>query len=120
MWIFLNNGFVSIVDDARKPGNLMVRARHPDHILALLPYARIDRTVSADYRYRTSALRAAVAEALFEKVFAVTYPNFKNSISDPMYHEACSDVWGVMFNYQLGVARGDHLENSAARIAGEI
>ncbi len=56
MWVFLPEGFVSIVADRSDPsgGRLLVRARRREHLEAFLggPEERIEENPSADYRWR--------------------------------------------------------------------
>jgi hypothetical protein len=35
-----------------------------------------------------------------EQVYAIDYCNFKNTVSDPAYHEACLRVWSAMHQLQ--------------------
>ncbi|MBP7867281.1 MAG: hypothetical protein KA419_15190 [Acidobacteria bacterium] len=100
MWIFTNRGFLSIVDDRHQKGNLLVRARRREHLETLFPGRGIAETPERDYRFRTSVPRAEVAETLRREVESVDYPNFKASLGNEAYHQACHEVWKVMFNYQ--------------------
>lgn len=100
MWIMLNNAFLSVVDKAPKPDQLVVRARVEGHIEAVFPNAEVIRDASGDYLFRAFIDREEVAEAMYQAVMNIDYPNFKNSIKDNRYHDACSRVWGVMSGLQ--------------------
>ena len=100
MWVFLNNSFLSVVDKAPDPANLVVRARVEGHIDAVFPNAKVIRDASGDYLFRAFIPRELVAEAMVEAVMGIGYNNFKNSIRDKRYHDACSRVWGVMSSLQ--------------------
>lgn len=100
MWIFFNNSFLSVVDKAPDPANLVVRARVEGHIEAVFPDAKVIRDASGDYLFRAFILREEVAQAMMEAVMGIDYSNFKNSIGDNRYHDACSRVWGVMSGLQ--------------------
>lgn len=100
MWIMLNNAFISVVDKAPDPTQLVVRARVEGHIEAVFPKAEVIRDASGDYLFRAFIDRADVADAMFKAVMDIDYPNFKNSIKDDAYHNACSSVWGVMSRLQ--------------------
>lgn len=100
MWIMLNNAFLSVVDKAPKPDQLVVRARVEGHIEAVFPNAEVIRDASGDYLFRAFIDRQEVAETMFQTVMGIDYPNFKNSIKDNRYHDACSRVWGVMSGLQ--------------------
>lgn len=100
MWIMLNNAFLSVVDKAPKPDQLVVRARVPGHIEAVFPKATVITDTTGDYMYRAFIDRQEVAEAMFNAVMNINYSNFKNSIKDNRYHNACHSVWGVMSRLQ--------------------
>ena len=100
MWIFLNDAFLSVVDKAPDLSNLVVRARVEGHIEAVFPDAKVIRDASGDYLFRAFIPRDLVAEAMVEAVMGIGYNNFKNSIRDKRYHDACSRVWGVMSGLQ--------------------
>jgi hypothetical protein len=94
MWVYLNNAFLSIVEDradsellivrARLPGDiealLIVRARLPGDIEAVIPGAFVKVTTDADYRYRATVPRHWVVEAMARAVERIDYPNFKGSL----------------------------------------
>ena len=100
MWIMRNDAFLSVVDKAPNPDQLVVRARVEGHIEAVFPNAKVIRDASGDYLFRAFIDRQEVAEAMFQTVMGIDYPNFKNSIKDDRYHDACSSVWGVMSRLQ--------------------
>ena len=99
MWLYVSGGFVSIVAHRTEPEHLLVRARHPKHIASILPDANVTHMPSADYPYRTVARRGDVHRALTEYLLNLDYDNFKNSVPDPEYHDACRDVWRTMWSY---------------------
>lgn len=100
MWVFLNNAFLSIVDKAPNPAQLVVRARREGHIQAVFPDAEVIRNGSGDYLWRAFIDREAVAAAMQKAVMDITYSNFKNSIRDNKHHTAASQVWGIMAKTQ--------------------
>ena len=100
MWIMRNEAFLSVVDKAPNPDQLVVRARVEGHIEAVFPNAKVIRDASGDYLFRAFIDRQEVAEAMFQTVMGINYSNFKNSIKDDRYHDACSSVWGVMSRLQ--------------------
>lgn len=102
MWIFTSVGMVSIVSDYEKEGNLLVRARAKKHLALLFPKEKIETTPLRDYRFRVSVPKAQAAKLMTDMVNDIDYHNFKDSIEDDVYHDACSDIWGVMFHYQRG------------------
>lgn len=99
MWLYISGGFLSIVAHRHEPDNLLVRARHPRHIQALLPEAEVVHLREADYHFRTVVSREVVQQALAEYMLTMDYDNFKNSITDNNFHGVCADVWRTMWAY---------------------
>jgi hypothetical protein len=102
MWIFTPHGFISAVKHRDYDNVLIVRARRREHLEAVLPGRPIEQTDNADYRYRTQVLKGELAAVIAEAIQGIDYDNFKNSIPDNQYHDACSGVWSVMHRLQPG------------------
>ena len=100
MWIFTNKGFISVVADRGNPetGNLLVRSRDRNHLEELFPQAEIFSKTPSDYKWRAWISRSEVSNLMQSQVDSLNYTNFKNSIEDDKYHDACLDVWEVMFS----------------------
>ncbi len=96
MWLFLNDGFLSIVAHRAKPGVLLVRARKAGDIEAVFPDAKTWADPSADYPHRAEVPAEAVAAAVAERVRGIGYDNFKNSVRDRSRHDAYMRVWNEM------------------------
>lgn len=116
MWIFMNDAFVSIVEDRESDcGNLLVRARRKGDIQRALfgkkkwPI-KVTFTRDRDYPYRASVEAGAVARALYDRVRAIDYSNFKDSIpkNDQTRHDAYLSVWARMAQWgrQVSGRRG--------------
>lgn len=105
MWIFTNRGMLSVVSERPDAAMLLVRARAKGHIEAAFPDAKVTRTVHRDYRYRARVPRKTVARVIAAQIAAIDYPNFKDSVRDDAYHDACAGAWGVMFRYQMDQER---------------
>ena len=99
MWLFVSGGFLSVVGHRTQPDGLLVRARHPEHIRAVFSEAELIHMPGADYPYRTVVSRDAVQTAMINHIQTMTYDNFKASIDDVEYHNACLDVWRTMWAY---------------------
>ena len=99
MWVFLPEGFVSVVAHRTEPDNLMIRARNADHLDNLFPGCEVTKLNDADYRYRTVLPRTDVDIMLSKHIEQMTYDNFKSSIDEYEYHRACSRTWEAMFSY---------------------
>lgn len=104
MWIFLNNAFLSIVEDYNDPSGetLHIRARFKGDIEQVFNKPAIE-TPRTDYRYRISLPRAEVNEAISHYIQnELVYDNFKNSISPDDYARASAyvKVWLAMLRAQ--------------------
>jgi hypothetical protein len=101
MWIFTNEGMLSIVSEKPEAPRLLVRARAKGHIEAVFgPRVRVTRTPLRDYRFRAYISRQVVADRIAALLSGIDYGNFKDSIADDPYHDACAGAWGVMLRYQ--------------------
>lgn len=90
MWLYLNDAFVSIVQDRDDPtGNtLLVRARVRGDIERFLagagqPPPQVQETRRADYRFRVRVPRQTVACAVADAAQRIGYDNFKASVRGP-------------------------------------
>jgi len=100
MWIFLNNAYLSIVRHRERPDHLLVRARNHGDIEATFPDAIVKITPHADYLFRAVIHEPLVAAVIKHAILNIDYDNFKNSIIDHRYHNACMETWVVMNDYQ--------------------
>lgn len=119
MWLFLNNGFFSIVQPrAGDPGfakitlptrgpfvtsdYLLVRARRKGDIERVFPTTKgsVVRDASRDYLYRCIVPRYVVGSVLNQVAQTIGYGNFKSSIKDKSYAGHVGRVWSVMADYQ--------------------
>ncbi|CAL1240624.1 hypothetical protein [Candidatus Methylocalor cossyra] len=100
MWICFNDAFLSIVDKAKTPGCLVVRARRMADIARVFPDAEIVAGAGTDYHYRAEIPREIVAQAVADRILAIDYPNFKNSVKEKRLHSVYEKVWGVMMGLQ--------------------
>lgn len=93
MWLFLADSFLSVVAHRERPDCLLVRSRIRGDIEALIPEAEVTESEDADYRFRAVVLREAVANAAAQRILAIAYPNFKNSVASGERHRAAVGVW---------------------------
>lgn len=100
MWIFTKSGMLSVVEHRDSPETLLVRARALEHLKAAFPDYEIWTESGSDYRYRAWIGREAVAEYVAQQVKSVDYDNFKASLTDDRYHDACLSVWCAMMRMQ--------------------
>ena len=102
MWIFSEQGFLSVVRKPRQGEEdmLMVRARRFE---ALVPLARsadvpILRTPEADYPYRVIINDAIFGSWMAKQTEEIDYSNFKSRVSKRSfrYEKALHEIWAVM------------------------
>ena len=85
MWIFTSGGFVSIVENYKQPGFLLVRARKKEHLREFLTAQgqlasdahEISETPGRDYRWRVSVSAEQLEEIALRNVRAITYTNLE-------------------------------------------
>lgn len=98
----MSEGMVSIVAHAAKPEHFLVRARLRGHLERLFPKCKVSLTDDADYRFRATLPRIAVADMLCGQLMNIEYPNFKNTIApaDRDYHDGAFGAWTSMHRAQ--------------------
>lgn len=102
MWIFTSVGFISVVRSDIEPGRLIVRARNIKHLEILLPNAEIVHLPNRDYKYRVFITQEQFTALMLKLSTSIDYVNFKSSVHEIKYRDACHEVWGVMNRYQRG------------------
>lgn len=100
MWLFLPESFLSIVQNKADTSKLVVRARREGDIESIFPRAKVYTLPGRDYQFRADLDRTEVADAMHREVMTMTQTNFKDSVDDNDYHNACSQVWSVMSKLQ--------------------
>lgn len=105
MWIFLPEGFLSVVADRNKPFFLQVRARRKKVLEQHFPGELIIENKKADYRFRVVIPRARFSLFMACQISNIDYHNFKNRIqvnekADLDYVELCHEVWSMSAAYQ--------------------
>ena len=100
MWIMLRDAFFSVVDKAKEPGCLVVRARRPGDLERYFPGAKVKKTIGNDYLFRAEIKREEVARVIGEYIMSIDAPNFKDSVSDQKLHDAYMGVWHTMARLQ--------------------
>lgn len=74
-----------------------MRSRDRSHISNLFPNAEIFSKTPSDYKWRAWVSREELKKVLDDYVSSLNYDNFKNSIEDDTYHDACVGVWNEMY-----------------------
>lgn len=102
MWVFLNNSFLSIVENRNNKEELLVRSRVRGDIDKIFPDSNIFEMENSDYKYRSYIKKIEVSEKIREIVTNINYDNFKNSISkyEDQRHSSYLNVWNEMRKLQ--------------------
>lgn len=102
MWLFTSKTFLSVVADKDQPDGpkLLVRSRVQGDIEEIFPNADVNETPQDDYRFRAWIAREEVAQAVSRYVDELSYPNFKNSVTDKQRLNPLMKVWQTMYNHQ--------------------
>ncbi len=105
MWLFLSNGFLSIVEHRHKPDFLLVRARNMEHLKTIFPNAECFSLKNSDYPHRAIIAKSEVSKVIADYISNLSYDNYKNSISESKFSKTCNHIWHLMFNYGLKFRR---------------
>ena len=102
MWVFLNNSFLSIVENRNNKEELLVRSRVRGDLDKIFPNSNIFEMENSDYKYRSYIKKIEVSEKIREIVININYDNFKNSISksEDQRHSSYLNGWNEMRKLQ--------------------
>ena len=102
MWIFLNNSFLSIVENRNNKEQLLIRSRIKGDIERVFPNSDVFEMSKSDYKYRSYIKKTEVSKKLMTLVENINYDNSKNSISSDETHRHNSylKVWSEVRKLQ--------------------
>jgi hypothetical protein len=100
MWLCLNRGFFSVVEDRENADRLLIRARVAGHIESVFPEAKVFTDAKADYFFRAFVDREEVALQLSKEILEIDYDNFKATVADKALHDAYLEFWTIMYQLQ--------------------
>lgn len=111
MWLFHKTGFLSIVQDKSNSNRLLVRGRVKTDLETFAAivaetnrykhHPKVKTTEVADYRFRFTASREAIAKTVTKMVLSIDYHNFKNAAhATPERNMAMLRVWNAMADLQ--------------------
>tara|TARA_R110000751_G_scaffold152635_7_gene257810 strand:+ start:2683 stop:3102 length:420 start_codon:yes stop_codon:yes gene_type:complete len=119
MWVFAENGFISIVRHRHKPEFVLVRARVEvdlGNFVAgcgeMASHYAIEHTPEADYPWRVMLPKGVAANGLVRQLLDIDYPNFKAAIEERVEwdrDDAYGKVWGAMRELGDVLAGGEQL-----------
>jgi hypothetical protein len=111
MWLFLIDGFYSVVQDKDDTNTLLVRARNEDDAIRMadrLGHLPIEYSTTHDYAYRIRVPRAQFSGLMEEEVQDIAYTNFKNEVHEQRGFARSmiySRVWAFMLDALQGHPR---------------
>jgi hypothetical protein len=118
MWLFSNEGFVSIVQHKLFPWRVLVRGRAKEDIenfaerLAKLgENVTVKQNLDADYHWRLECKKKNAAQVMMDMMLDVNYANFKNNIHEQEDYDrdrAYMSVWSSMNNFQWDKENPNH------------
>ncbi len=102
MWIFLNNSFLSMVENRNNKEELLVRSRIKGDIEKVFPDSDVFEIDNSDYKYRSFVKKTDVSNKLKNLIENINYDNFKNSISSDQLerHNSYFNVWSELRKLQ--------------------
>lgn len=102
MWIFLKNAFVSITNNEKQPGTVLLRARLRGDLENLLPGVEVWEDAGTDYRFRASLSVEEVGGILTERISEIDYTSFTGSVDPADRARMCAyqKILGVMRDSQ--------------------
>jgi|GEM_PF-3954810 len=119
MWIATNKFFCSIVQDVNNKDKFLIRFRSEKHAKAFqkLVKRKYNIDTSADYKYRMYIPKYEFIAVMTLFMLDIDYPNFKDSVDDPKYHNILLEMWFILRRYQedenalkIGKVQEDYFE----------
>ena len=100
MWIFLQDSFVTISQDANQRDRFMIRARVAGDIEKYFPKAEVIVMDDADFRFRAFVAKRRVIEVMSRAIAGIEYTSFKSGIKDRCRKWFYNQVWSIMADMQ--------------------
>ena len=79
MWLYTNQGHLSVVEDKNDRTRVVVRARNLDALAAFSDYS-VYITPKADYKYRVNISKNHFEQWFINYVQTMNYTNFKDNL----------------------------------------
>ena len=79
MWLYTNQGHLSVVEDKNDSNKVIVRARNQDALSAFAQYI-IEYTPKGDYKYRVNIEKTEFIEWFTHYTLNMGYGNFKDNL----------------------------------------
>ena len=123
MWVFTQDGFMSVVEHRDDQECLIVRARARQDLETLAKFGGVDVIVmpEADYYFRVEVTRTVFAAFMREQVLDIDYPNFKGRLHER--NRSPEAIEREQFAYRIWAAGCDYqrqIELLGSEVAREI
>ena len=80
MWLYTDQGHISVVTDRDNDRYVFVRARNKMSLVAFMPHHKILHKKDADYLYRVRIAKTEFCQYLYDYVSKMQYDNFKGHL----------------------------------------
>tara|TARA_R110002072_G_scaffold44161_6_gene123825 strand:- start:1010 stop:1327 length:318 start_codon:yes stop_codon:yes gene_type:complete len=97
MWLFLSNGFFSVVNHRDLDEHVLIRARRRKHITDTFGDENIYVLKNADYPFRLNLSKGEFVGVLYNYIDDMEYGNFKRSIKNSKFAVMCANVWREIY-----------------------
>jgi hypothetical protein len=95
MWLLLTDAAFSVVQDRNDPGQVLVRSRDTAGLSRWFPGEAVVSLQNADYPHRVVITRERLAAFLAAAAEQITYPNFKDALTDTHCHDWYLQVYNA-------------------------
>lgn len=101
MWVFLSEGFCSVVQDQNDSEKVIVRGRFLEDIERIADHLnqKLGETPTADYPYRFTIAKKRWAQYLRDAAMNIDYDNFKEAVlrrSSRGRHDLYTQIWALL------------------------
>lgn len=80
MWLYTDQGHVSVVADRDNDKKVFVRSRNKLSLVAFMGKHKIIEKKDADYKYRVHILKTEFAQYMYDYISKMEYDNFKGHL----------------------------------------
>tara|TARA_B100001287_G_C22365843_1_gene381896 strand:- start:54 stop:374 length:321 start_codon:yes stop_codon:yes gene_type:complete len=103
MWLYTDQGHVSVVADRNNDKKVFVRARNRISLLHFWHHKVIEKK-NADYKYRVHILKTEFAQYMYDYISKMEYDNFKGHLlhsgMKPSEYKVYTDVYTAGLGFE--------------------
>lgn len=104
MWLYTDQGHISVVADRDNDKKVFVRARNRLSLVAFMGKHTIILKKKADYKYRVHILKTEFAQYLYDYISKMEYDNFKGHLlhtgMDTKEYKVYTDVYHAGLGFE--------------------